>query len=180
MRRGAGVGGVCPAPRKEQLGRLSLTDGPSGPGGPGRCQAQGGCAGAGAGAGHTSEPLPGGCSSELLLCGPRGAWGVGAGGGRPHGRGDPCGRGWCKAARVGAGPRRGRHGGAQWLGEGSREQPPAEVRPGPGCRAPGAPPCSAEHAEIPPDSCGNEHVGRNFKSVFQEATAKVKIKKQHK
>lgn len=173
--------GVCAQPP----GKSSLADSaslmaPRGQEAPGAARLRGDARGAGAGAGHTSEPLPGGCSSELLLCGPRGAWGVGAGGGRPHGRGDPCGRGWCKAARVGAGPRRGRHGGAQWLGEGSREQPPAEVRPGPGCRAPGAPPCSAEHAEIPPDSCGNEHVGRNFKSVFQEATAKVKIKKQHK
>ena len=78
-------------------------------------------------AGVGAEPLPAGRSSELLLCGPRGAQGVGAMDGRPHERGDPCGRGWCKVARVGAQPGGERHGGARCLGAGSESSPPLRM-----------------------------------------------------
>lgn len=101
-------------------------------------------------AGVGAEPLPAGRSSELLLCGPRGAQGVGAMDGRPHERGDPCGRGWCKVARVGAQPGGERHGGARCLGAGSESSPPLRWGQAHAAEPPGAPPCSAEQAERPP------------------------------
>lgn len=194
-------GGVWGQPsRKEQLGRLCLSAGPLGRGAPaapakawtsreGRWALPGWGDARGRGAGgarHTSSPF---LADSLPSCfwvarEGLGEWGPQAG--DPTGEETPVGaagvrlRGWAPdpeeegIARpvAGGGPESSPP--VRWGQARAAESPGAALL----CRACGARgEVALQDSGIPaPESCGNEHVGRNFKSVFQEATAKIKIK----